>query len=296
MFWKAHLGTALSILNERSIDVEYLNSIPPPLGILQLERRRKQMETKNKPLCVAVSSGGMDSTTTVLWQLQQGYRVILLHFNYGQLAELAEEERIERIAHLLNLEHIIWDIRDLGKLGKSPLTDPTLKLPEGFASVMGLGCWVPSRNVVFLSIASAIAESMGGGVITLGGESSESFYKDNTAEFADLFTRMLELGSLKPVRVEFPLANWTKIDEIQWGYKNGYEEVYSLTWSCDRSLKNERGEFAPCGRCGCCNSRRFAYYRLGFRDPQVYLDDGYFFDIFLPEYERRKGEVSFKYE
>ena len=248
------------------------------------------MEKRNDSLSVCSCSGGIDSTTTAIWQIDHGYDVQLIHFKYGQLSETREEISIRKIAKLLDVPINIVDVGWLGKLGGSPLTDATINLPKGFESVFGLGCWVSARNVVFLSYAAALAESLGGGVITLGGESSESHYLDNTQEFADRFSAMLELGCLKPVKVVMPLVDWTKIDELKWGYEKGYDEIYKYTWSCDKGLS------LTCGICGCCNSRRFAYHKLEIEDPQKYLDDGYFYDTFLPEYENRKKEIEFKYE
>jgi len=241
----------------------------------------------DKAICVC--SSGMDSTTTAIKMREDGYDIHLLHFNYGQRAEKREEEAIRKIARYLAAPLTIWNIRELGKLS-SALTDRSIELPKGFKSAFGLGCWHPSRNVVFLGCASALCESLGGGVITLGGESSESHYKDNTVEFANRFSSMLELGCLLPVKVSMPLAGMTKVEELKWAYEKGYGEVFDLTWSCDEGYER------PCGQCGCDCSRRFAFMKAGFVDNQEYLDDEYFYKVFLPEYEKRKGEIKFRYE
>lgn len=238
------------------------------------------MAKSNDSLCIAICSSGLDSTTTLVWQMRQKKKVEIIHFNYGQLCEKAEEDRIKKIANFLNVKVHIVDIPWLGKLGGSPLTDPQLSLPKGFDSAFSLGCWVPARNVVFLSLAAALCERLGGGELSLGGESSESFYKDNTVEFAKLFTKMLKLGCLKQVSVVMPLANWTKVEELRWGTENGVP--YHLTWSCDRG-ESKAGEFIPCGECGCCNSRRFCYHTTGIKDTQVYLNDSYFSEVFLKD-------------
>jgi len=58
----------------------------------------------------------------------------------------------------------------------------------------------------------------------------------------------------------------------------------------------DEGYERPCGQCGCDCSRRFAFMKAGFVDHQEYLDDEYFYKVFLPEYEKRKGEIKFRYE
>jgi len=250
------------------------------------------MEKTNNSLCVGVCSSGLDSTTTLVWQMKHGRQVQILHFNYGQLSEKAEKSRIQKIGEFLKVPVHIVDIPWLGTIGGSPLTDKSIELPKGWDSVFSLKCWVPARNVVFLSYAAALCERLGGGEISLGGESSESFYLDNTQEFADRFSSMLELGCLKPVKVVMPLVAWTKVEELKWGVENGLP--HHLTWSCDRG-ETKAGQFIHCGECGCCNSRRMAYHISDIQDPQPYVNDKYFRDVFLPEFESRKKEIDFRY-
>jgi len=42
---------------------------------------------------------------------------------------------------------------------------------------------------------------------------------------------------------------------------------YSLTWSCDQGGNN------PCGKCGCCCTRRHAFMVAGLPDEQTYEND-----------------------
>lgn len=258
----------------------------------QIQTLDEELKKSKKETVIAVCSGGMDSTTSALYYLKKGYNVILLHFNYKQRSEVAEAFRLKKISKELNIPLIFININELGEIGGSPLTDKNIQLPEGFDSVFSLGCWCPARNVVFLAYTSALAERIDAKIITFGAESSESFYPDNTQEFIDRFNKMLEYGCLKPLKIEAPFINSTKVEELKWAKEAGFLDIYKYTWSCDEGLKNEKDEFIPCGRCGCCNSRRYAYYVNNIPDPQVYLDNNYFYDVFLKDMETKKGKIK----
>jgi 7-cyano-7-deazaguanine synthase in queuosine biosynthesis len=156
--------------------------------------------------------------------------------------------------------------------------------------------WTPARNVVLIAAAAAYAEAEGAELITWGANQSETAYPDNTMEFADRFSYMLEMGCLKPAKVTAPLYHLDKPEMVLWTYRHGYEKVYLHTWSCDRGIPNpvltEDRKYIPCGECGCCMNRRLAFMIAHNSnefvvDTQTYNNPDYFKNKFLPDLLKR---------
>lgn len=252
---------------------------------------------------VCVTSGGMDSISMALAMHEDGYNVTLFHGALGQKAQAGEVRAVTKISNLMAFNRYIVDISWLGKLGKSSLTDKQFPIPKGMNSLYestNIGCienglWTPARNVVLLSCAAAHAEAEGAEVITWGANQSETAYPDNTMEFADRFSHMLKMGCLKPPIVIAPLYHLDKVELLLWGEEKGYGHVYSWTWSCD----DFKG--LPCGECGCCCNRRFAFMMANKKnrdivDTQEYVNPTYFYNTYLPDLRESCTEGMWMYK
>jgi len=76
---------------------------------------------KNKK-AIVLSSGGVDSTTSMAIAKAEGYDIYSLSFRYGQRHSL-ELEAAKEVAKAFGArEHLVIDI-DLGRIGGSALTD-----------------------------------------------------------------------------------------------------------------------------------------------------------------------------
>jgi len=258
---------------------------------------------------VSVTSGGIDSITNGLMMLKRGFEVHYIHFNYRQKCELGEKlacikivEELKRRRGLPVILHMV-DLPFFAEFGKgSALVDSEVKVPAGMESLLlsatNIGeLWVPSRNVVFLAIASSLAERIGAEYITHGCNQSEIGYPDNTQEFLDRFTHMLEYGTIKihPKCIS-PEYGMDKPHILKWGFDNGFGWVYKWTYSCDCKPYNvrfkyllplKREDILTCGVCGCSMNRRLAFLIAeklwGIKDNQKYLNEHYFYETFLPE-------------
>jgi len=251
---------------------------------------------------LAITSGGMDSTTMGLSAKELGYDLTFIHFNYRQKCEKKEEEAIKKIGEILNIPVIIIDLPFFKDFGKgTSLVDEKVKVTTAIDNMnaggsLYSGVWVPSRNVVFLAVASMVAEANGMDLITWGANQSEIAYPDNTLEFGKRFEHMLELGSMKKIKVDAPLYHLDKPHLLKWGFDHGYGEIYRFTWSCDD------GQEKPCGRCGCCMNRRFSFkvleklYPGKYRDEQSYMDEDYFEKEYLPHLLKNCRKESWKYK
>ena len=109
---------------------------------------------------VVLSSGGLDSTTTMAIAQAEGYQLYSLSFSYGQRhsIEIKAASKIADFFHVL--KHLVINI-DLKSIGGSALTDE-IEVPKGRSKeIISYGIpvtYVPARNTIFLSYALGWAE------------------------------------------------------------------------------------------------------------------------------------------
>ncbi len=213
---------------------------------------------------LVVCSGGMDSVVAAKSAQAQGYEVSLLHFQYGSRAEGPETTAIYAVAAALKTPlHImpmgIYDPKD------SPLLQSDSEIAGGEAGAEFAHEWVPARNLVMLSLATAYAEANGFDTIVLGNNLEEAgAYPDNEPEFINRFNDMLPFatGDGKRIRVVMPVGNLMKHEIVALG--EHLKAPMGLTWSCYRAGP------LHCGTCGPCFMRKTAYEINKLEDPIQY--------------------------
>ena len=120
-----------------------------------------------------------------------------------------------------------------------------------------------------LSLASALAETIGAGTIVFGGNMEEGrSYPDNTSEFTSKMSDAIEEGSLTGVKLRPVLHNMSKMDIVLFGDMLGVP--FDKTISCYNPITVGE-DVRPCGACGSCILRRKAFIESGLRDPQEHL-------------------------
>ena len=202
---------------------------------------------------LVVCSGGMDSVVAATKMKDDGYKIELVHFEYGSRAEGPEIIAVKNVAEFLNVPlHFIpmniYDPKD------SPLLQADSKIAGGEAGAEFAHEWVPARNLVMLSLATAFAEARGISIIVLGNNLEEAgAYPDNEPEFINRFNDMLPfaVGDGKRVKVVMPVGNYMKHEIVAIGHEVG--APLHLTWSCYRAGP------IHCGTCGPCFMRRTAF-------------------------------------
>jgi 7-cyano-7-deazaguanine synthase len=222
---------------------------------------------------VVLLSGGLDSSTTLAIARSEGFRSCALSFRYGQRHE-REIESAKKVARFLEVEdHRIIDC-DLRAIGGSALTGD-LEVPKG-RSLESIGrgipsTYVPARNTIFLSLALALAETIGTGEIFFGANQLDySGYPDCREEYIRAFERMADLATKAGVegksriRIHRPLIRLTKSEIILRGVRLGLD--YSLTWSC----YDPAADGLACGRCDSCRLRLKGFEEAGIPDPIRY--------------------------
>lgn len=222
---------------------------------------------------VVLLSGGMDSATVLAIARQEGFEISAMTFRYGQRHAI-EAQAAKRIAAGAGItDHRFVDI-DLRAFGGSALTGDE-PIPHNRTKGEMAGAipptYVPARNTIFLSFATAWAEVLGADDIFIGVNAIDySGYPDCRPAYIEAFQRMARLATRAGVQdrrkltIHAPLIHMTKADIIRKGMSLGVD--YSLTATCyDPS---EAGE--ACGQCDACLLRLKGFSEVGVPDPIRY--------------------------
>jgi 7-cyano-7-deazaguanine synthase len=223
---------------------------------------------------VVLLSGGLDSTTSLAVAVEQGFEVTALSFDYSQRHRVELDAARRVVAHYGLARHFVCAIGLFKEIGGSALTDESLEVPRGRTiREMGTGIpitYVPARNLVFLSYALGVAETVGAEDIFLGVNAVDySGYPDCRPAFIRAFQDTANLAVKAGVegarfRVHAPLVDLTKSDIIRLGSRLGVP--YHLTHSCYAPPAEGRA----CGACDSCLLRRQGFEDAGVADPTHY--------------------------
>lgn len=216
---------------------------------------------------VVLLSGGLDSATALSVASNEGFECHAMTFRYGQRHGV-EVEAARRVASAAGVaEHIVVDI-DLAKWGGSALTSTTIDVPkdrpEGETGIPPT--YVPARNTIFLSFATAWAETLGARDIFIGVNAVDySGYPDCRPEFIEAFAECARLGTKAAdegwrFAIHAPLQYLSKAEIIEMGFSLGVD--YSLTTSC----YDPETDGTPCGRCESCRIRAKGFADAGVEE------------------------------
>lgn len=226
-------------------------------------------QVSNTTKAVVLLSGGLDSATALAWALNQGWLCTTLSFNYGQRHDV-ELQASASIAKVYGIQdHRVIDV-SLGVIGGSALTT-SLEVPKDLPESTDVPItYVPARNLVFLSLAAGLAETLGAMKIVIGANVVDySGYPDCRSDFLSAFEKVANLGTKigtegHRFEVVAPLIQLNKSEIIRLGLSLGVD--YGLTRSCYDP--DEQGR--PCGHCDSCRFRQEGFDKLGEKDPLTY--------------------------
>jgi 7-cyano-7-deazaguanine synthase len=232
----------------------------------------------NAPPAVVLLSGGLDSTTCLAVATREGFAVHALSFRYGQ-RHAHEVDAARRIAERWGVaRHVVIDI-DLRVFGGSALTaDLAVPKDRPAESLSADGVpvtYVPARNTIFLSYATALAEVTGARDIFIGVNALDySGYPDCRPEYVQAFERMANLATRAGVeaaargevalRIRTPLLELTKAEIVRLGLSLGVD--YGDTTSC----YDPAPDGTACGHCDACQLRLRGFAEAGAADPIRY--------------------------
>ena len=221
-----------------------------------------------KKKAIVLLSGGLDSATCLAVAISQGYECYALSFEYGQRHNI-ELECAKKLGESAGvIDHTVINI-DLTKWGGSALTD-NIDVPNHGTTTGIPVTYVPARNTVFLSFATAWGEVLGARDIFIGVNSVDySGYPDCRPQFIKAFEKCATLGTKAydegwSFKIHAPLQHLTKSEIIARGIELGVD--YSKTHSCYNP--NDLGQ--ACGKCDSCALRHQGFVDAGVDDPTIY--------------------------
>ena len=216
---------------------------------------------------IVLFSGGLDSTTVLHHAISEGYKCLALTIDYNQRHNYEIQSSQNYLNHY-DIDGLIFKI-DLTQIGGSALTDEKIDVPIATDDEIPI-TYVPARNTIFLSIASAYAEKYKIYDIFIGvNQIDYSGYPDCRPEFIKSIQSSINLGTKSGVngsdiRINTPLINMSKKEIIKYGYNLGID--YSKTVSCYQLDDEGRA----CGKCDACNFRKEGFRLAGIEDPTRY--------------------------
>ncbi|KIG02482.1 7-cyano-7-deazaguanine synthase QueC [Caballeronia concitans] len=230
-----------------------------------------------KDSALVLFSGGQDSATCLAWALERYKTVETLGFDYGQRHRVELEcrsgfrsevaSKFPQWAGRLGDDHMI-DLSVLGAISDTAMTRDI----EIQATANGLpNTFVPGRNLLFMTIAAAVAYRRGLKVL-VGGmcETDFSGYPDCRDDTMKALQVALNLGMETRYALETPLMWLDKADTWRLAETLGGETLVELirveTHTCYVGERSELHEWGyGCGQCPACKLRKRGYeaYRAG---------------------------------
>ena len=228
----------------------------------------------NADQALVLFSGGQDSTTCLAWALDRFSAVQTLGFDYGQRHRIEIECRQQVLSELrrrfpawnerlgqdcvLPLG-ILKDIGDSALFGTSEIVTGKRGLPTSF---------VPGRNVLFLTVAAALAYKLDVKTI-VGGmcETDFSGYPDCRDDTMKALQVALNLGMDERFVIETPLMWLDKAATWQLAVRLGGPDLTEIilehTHTCYDGVRAQRHDWGyGCGDCPACKLRAAGYSKF----------------------------------
>jgi len=218
-------------------------------------------------------SGGQDSATCLAWALDRYDRVETIGFNYGQ-RHVIELQCRELFLSALKTDFSEWakklgedrvlDLSVLSAIGQSALTS---ERAIEFDSTGLPNTFVPGRNLLFLTLASAIAYRRGLTVLIAGMcETDYSGYPDCRDDTIKAQQVALSLGLDTRFVIETPLMWVDKAETWALAAKLGgaslVELIRTQTHTCYLGTRDALNEWGfGCGTCPAWDLRRSGWIR-----------------------------------
>lgn len=218
-------------------------------------------------------SGGQDSTTCLAHALTRYTRVETLGFDYGQRHHVELDARVKVLAEIrsqfphwaerLGDDHLL-DASVLGQISETSLTrDMGFRMEQN-----GLpNTFVPGRNLLFLTLAAALAYRRDLQVIVAGVcETDFSGYPDCRDDTMKAMQLALSLGMDRRLLIETPLMWIDKADTWAMAHDLGGQALVDLivehSHTCYLGDRQHRQDWGyGCGDCPACKLRARGWRR-----------------------------------
>ena len=217
-------------------------------------------------------SGGQDSTTCLAHALSHYAHVETLGFDYGQRHSVELQARqtvLQRLrwqfphwAARLGPDHVL-NVDVIGQIGGSSLTeDVAIAMQQD-----GLpNTFVPGRNLLFMTLAGALAYRRGLQVLVTGvSEADFSGYPDCRDDTMKAMQLALNLGLERRLRISTPLMWRDKAAVWQLAFDLGGQALIDLivqdSHTCYQGTRTPHAWGAGCGQCPACQLRASGWER-----------------------------------
>ena len=219
-------------------------------------------------------SGGQDSTTCLAWALSRYGRVETVAFDYGQRHRIELDARLNVVramregfphwAAKLGEDHLL-DASVLGAVSDTALTRETAIAMQA----NGLpNTFVPGRNLLFMTLAAALAYRRGVQVLVTGVcETDFSGYPDCRDDTMTALQVALSLGMDTRFLIETPLmwidkaATWTLAHTL--GGAPLVDLIVEHSHTCYLGERSQRHAWGyGCGQCPACQLRAQGFARF----------------------------------
>jgi 7-cyano-7-deazaguanine synthase len=220
---------------------------------------------------VVLLSGGLDSMVVAGLAREAGYRINALTIDYNQRHRVELDAAGTIAAALGAARHVTLPL-DLRRFGGSALTDDIAVPKAGVGEDIPV-TYVPARNLVFLSLTLAWAESLGARDIFIGVNALDySGYPDCRPEFIAGFADLADLATKAGAQgerfvIHAPLQFLGKADIAREADRLGLDPA--MSWSCYDPQPDGRA----CGLCDSCRLRRAGFAAAGLSDGLDYAAD-----------------------
>ena len=217
-------------------------------------------------------SGGQDSTTCLAHALTHYAHVETLGFDSGQRHSVELQARqtvLQRLrwqfphwAARLGPDHVL-NVDVIGQIGGSSLTeDVAIAMQQD-----GLpNTFVPGRNLLFMTLAGALAYRRGLQVLVTGvSEADFSGYPDCRDDTMKAMQLALNLGLERRLRISTPLMWRDKAAVWQLAFELGGQALIDLivqdSHTCYQGTRTPHAWGAGCGQCPACQLRASGWER-----------------------------------
>ena len=231
---------------------------------------------------ICLAGGGMDAFYALMSYIRRfnPKRVILLHFDYGQMSCEAERHIVEKQAIALR-EHFdiavsAMFLTDSFKpmLEDHPLCDESVqaRAHAGDKTVMDEKLYIPNRNARFMTQAFGIAELYEARCVVFGAVGNVNM--DNSLEFIQRMVHTQEVSGDYSVGIYAPFVMYSKsaVPLYAQGVPHfGIECMPDVTVSCFFPKINKTLEVEHCGSCGSCRTMKQGFKFACIEDPYLYI-------------------------
>ena len=206
---------------------------------------------------IALNSGGFDSTV-LLHELvkkakEEGVKpqeILSIFFRYGQANCDLEGKCASNNAKKLGVSHLEITLPNMN------WSHSTMFSNNENNNVSDEAQYIEWRNLIFLSYALSIAESNGAHSIYTAILKSSGFV-DTSKEF---LININAISKMSGIEILAPFSEYTKIDL---GYLARSNKIKREDFfSCNVPIKNAKGGYVPCNKCGDCKTLNEVYSEI----------------------------------